>query len=87
MRRGAKAMDILERQIEALLSSGVDVVRRIDASPAAVLMVTVANIAAAGYRVGKPPLVWPERLIKRRRRTSRPCPPCIKQHRQRGPVL
>ena len=44
-------MDALERQeesiIESLLTASLDCQRRIDADPAAVLGVTVANVAAA----------------------------------------
>jgi len=36
-----------EGLVEAALAAGMDVVRRYDASPAAVLAVTVANVAAA----------------------------------------
>jgi hypothetical protein len=45
------AMDMLERQeealVEAALEDGVDVARRHDASPQAVLAVMVANVAQA----------------------------------------
>jgi hypothetical protein len=50
-RQGAEALDAGERLeealVEAALANGVDVQRRHDASPAAVLAVTVANIAQA----------------------------------------
>jgi hypothetical protein len=50
-RQIAEGMDALERQeealVESMLESGQDVARRYDASPEAVLAVTVANIAAA----------------------------------------
>jgi hypothetical protein len=50
-RQSTEALDILERQeealVEAMLASGQDVERRIDASPAALLQVVVANFAVA----------------------------------------
>jgi hypothetical protein len=50
-RQIAEGMDALERQeeglVEAGLEAGQDVARRYDASPAAVLAVTVANVAVA----------------------------------------
>jgi hypothetical protein len=50
-RQSTEALDILERTeealVEAMLASGQDVERRIDASPAAILGVTMANFAVA----------------------------------------